>query len=177
MKHIILFIFITVFIFSCTSKKGTITNSSEVELKESEYQFENVSENDSLFASINKEACFGKCPVYSMKIYNNGSVLYYGKNFVEKEGSYSMQIDKKQLLSFVEKAKEINYMEMDDSYDNKNVTDLPSIKSSIVIDKTRKSIKRRFGYPREILEFEQLFDDLLSSDKWVKVESSKKDKF
>jgi hypothetical protein len=160
---------------SCNAKKGATVVTTDT--TESEYNFENISENDSLFASIDKGACFGKCPVYSMKIYNSGSVRYYGKNFVEKEGSFSMVLDKDQMSSFVEKAKEINYMEMDDTYDNRNITDLPSIKSSIVIDKTRKSIKRRFGYPKEILEFEKLFEDLLASGKWEKTKTSEKDKY
>ncbi len=172
--HLLIFSLFLLLLSCNTNKQASIVTTSTTE---SEYKFENISENDSLFASINKEACFGKCPVYSMKIYNSGNVRYHGKNFVEKEGSFSMVLEKDQMRSFVEKAKEIKYMEMDDTYDNRNITDLPSIKSSIVIDKTRKSIKRRFGYPKEILEFEKLFDDLLTSEKWVKTKTSEKDKF
>lgn len=177
MKKLILVLSILFCLFSCQSKKDTASTSStnvQIDSEKLEYEFWNVSENDSLFASINKGMCFGQCPAYSMKIYNNGLVNYNGKSFVDKEGSYSMRIEKEQMLLFVEKAKEIKYMEMDNLYDNKNITDLPSISSSIVINKTRKSINRRFGYPREILEFEQLFDDLLSSDKWIKNEDSQK---
>jgi len=168
----LLFLSLTAILFSCNSKKiATSETIEEVLPIENDYQFENMKLNDSLFASIEKSPCFGQCPVYSMKIYNNGLVLYSGKNFVKKIGNYIMEICREQMLNFIDKADAIRYLEMDDTYDNSNVTDIPSATTSIVIDKKRKRVMRRFGYPKELIKYEQLFDDLINSGKWIKVES------
>ncbi len=164
---------ITFLFLSCSSKKEATKNTSKKEETQSNYKFENINENDSLFASINKGTCFGQCPVYSMNIYNDGTVIYKGKRFVEKEGEYSLKLNYTELMTFVNKAKSINYMQMDNNYDNASVTDLPSTTTSIVIDKIRKKVYRRFGYPREILAFEKLFSDLLSNENWEKTTTKK----
>lgn len=181
MKYVLLLVVGTSLLFSCSSKKGVSTGEKEVVedvySEDDDYQFENVSANDSLFASIERSPCFGQCPVYTMEIYNNGLVKYKGKNFVKRTGEYVMEIDYSQMLAFVNKAEAIEYMKMDDSYDNPSVTDVSSTSTSIVINKTRKKVYRRFGFPKEIVEFEQLFDNLLDSDKWIKVESEADKKF
>ncbi len=180
MKKVILFIIPFIILTACNTKKVTTSTTEtveEVELIEEDYQFENITLNDSLFASIEKSPCFGQCPVYTMKIYNNGLVKYSGKNFVTRKGNYVMELNRDQMLSFINTANSIKYMEMDDSYDNPNVTDVPSATSSIVIDRKRKQIKRRFGYPKNLIEYEKLFDDLLNSDKWIQIESKADRKF
>ena len=176
MKTILTLIFGITLLTACHSKKNvaaTVENKPVVE----KYKFENVSPSDSLFASIRKGACFGQCPIYTINIYCGGTAILEGKNFVEKIGTYKKQLSYQDMLKFVTVAKEINYLELDDNYDNKNVTDLPATLTSIVIDKTRKKIRNRFQGPKELRTFELLFSDLLKSGGWVKVENSNKDKF
>ncbi len=181
MKFVFSLIISVCLFMACNSKKGTTTGDDEiiedVYTEDDEYQFENVSPNDSLFASIERSPCFGQCPVYTMHIYNNGLVKYKGKNFVKRTGEFVMELTPAQMLTFVNKAEAIEYMKMDDSYDNPSVTDVSSTTSSIVINRTRKKIYRRFGFPKELIEYEQLFDNLLDSDKWIKVESEVDQKF
>jgi|GEM_PF-3609845 len=33
--------------------------------------------------SLEKTACFGTCPIFTINIFNNGEVIYYGKKFVK----------------------------------------------------------------------------------------------
>lgn len=179
MKYVIVLITFSLFLFSCNSKKGTSTANNEVieDVYTDDYKFENVTPNDSMFASIDRSPCFGQCPVYTMKIYNNGLVKYKGINFVKRTGEFVLELSNSKMLEFVNKAEDIEYMKMDDSYDNPSITDVPSTATSIVINRTRKKVYRRFGYPKEIVEFEKLFDNLLDSDKWIKVESEQDKKF
>lgn len=172
--HLIITVFV---LFSCSSKKNASKNNNETQkeyVKDTiTYTFENITPKDSLFAHINRTPCFGKCSVYSLKIYNSGLVIYKGNNFVKRLGRYKTVLNKEQMIKFIEKAKSINYMRYDDSYDNKLVTDVPSSTTSIVIDKVRKQVYKRFDYPKEINEFEKLFDDLLELDNWKKIENGK----
>lgn len=164
-------------LFSCHPHKETTTATQPPQetTNNINYEFKDITKGDSLFASIRRGACFGQCPVYTMKIYNGGTVVLEGKNFIDKIGTYTKHITKEQMYTFVQKAKEINYMQMDDNYDNKNITDLPATETSIVIDGKRKKVRKRFGFPKELVQFEKLFDELLKTDDWKKVE--KADKF
>ena len=140
----------------------------EADFQETENQaeFKNVEPDDSLFASIQRGACFGTCPIYTMKIYNSGYVILNGIRFIDKIGTHSTTLSKQNMLTFIEGAMNIGYMELEDDYDNIHVTDLPAVITSIVINGKRKTVRRRYNYPKGILSFEKLFDDLLDSEKW-----------
>lgn len=128
--------------------------------------FEDVAEGDSLFASIEKTYCFGHCPVYTMKIYNKGYVLYEGKANVNLIGKASTVIGTDEMIPFIDMANEIGYFEMKDNYDNEYITDLPSTTTSIVINRKRKTVRRRVDYPNSIKAFEKLFEDMIEAKGW-----------
>jgi len=143
-------------------------NEDQVIQQEPEHQiiFEDVAEGDSLFAFIRKGYCFGQCQVFEMHIYNSGYVEYNGIANVSLLGKHRTNIKKEQMIAFIDKANEIGYMTMDDEYDNPMISDLPETKTSLVMNLKRKSMRRRYGYPRTVLEFEKLFENLIASEKW-----------
>lgn len=180
--YLLILIMSTLVVFGCKAKRGAVSDrdvdfSAETvtENKEQPSQkdvFVNISENDSLFASIEKGACFGSCPTYSMSIYNNGSVVLKAIRGVNKTGVYHSSLSNEQMKAFLLRAKEIGYVEMKDVYDSKSVTDLPSVTTTVVINGSRKSVRRRYEYPKEIIELEKLFDNLLDSLTWEKVQQT-----
>ncbi len=127
---------------------------------------------DSLFASISRGACYGTCPIYKMSIYQNGTVILEGIRFMEPRGKYKSSLSPEEMQQFIDKAIEINFFALEDTYDSP-VTDIPSVTTSIVIDGKRKEVMRRTGYPQRILKFEQLFDALLESQDWILIEAPK----
>lgn len=181
MKNILILLSAFALISSCKTKKNTTAPAQEevttAVSPNNTYQIESISKTDSLFASIDRGPCFGPCPVYSMKIYTSGYVVYTGQNFVKKTGTFTTKLTNEQLMEFVNVAKSLDYMTLDDSYDNPKVTDVQTVTTSIVLDKTRKRVKRRFDYPRGILNYEKLFDNLLESDQWIEVVDATKEKY
>lgn len=147
--------------FSCASKKEAVNS----DVKDQTSQVDKVDASDSLFASLDRGYCFGKCPVYTVKIYNSGYAVYAGKDNVDMVGTYTTRFTKDQLAKLTKTAKEIDYMSLNDVYDSP-VTDLPSHISSIVIDGKRKEVKRRHNYPESILVFEKQIDALVAEAKW-----------
>ena len=83
-----------------------------------------------------------------------------------KKGLYSDKLSYEEMKMFVDNATEIGYMEMEDVYDNSHITDLPSSTTSIVLNGVRKQVKKRFDFPRSLLTYEKLFDDLMKSNDW-----------
>ena len=168
--------FVAFALFSCkTSKDATNpkdmvtevpTEESEIVTSEIPSTSQDPTNGRTFFASIERTPCFGRCPTYTMKIYSDGFIEYNGKRDVDMIGAYTTTISSEQMDAILEKAKEIKFFEMDDSYDGM-ITDLPSTTTKIVMNDTEKSVYRRHGYPKRILTLEQLFDDLLKSERWI----------
>lgn len=137
--------------------------------KSDEYSvFQNDSKDDSLFASIERGFCFGTCPVYKLYIYTNGNAVYEGIKNIEMEGVFAAQLTPEQMNRLIASAKSIGYMEFENEYDDPNVTDKPTTTTSIVIDRTRKEVKRRHRFPKEIVGFEKTFDEIVTEVVWKK---------
>lgn len=143
------------------------TRSMKQKEKENTESFTNQEESV-LFATISKGYCYGKCPVYEMKIYTDGKVVLEGKANIDYIGTWEKSITKSELEAFVTMAEKIGYMELEDRYDS-SITDVPSTTTSIVINGVRKEVYRRANYPEKILQFEALFTQLLDSKDWKKV--------
>lgn len=170
MKYILSTFIMAILLISCANTKEMNSNNTSNDNS----VFKNVAKDDSLFASIRRGACFGSCPTFEIKIYNSGFAELKGTRALDLIGDYTTTISKEQMFALLEKAKSIDYQKMDDVYDNPMITDLPETKTSIVIDGKRKSIRRRVDFPMEIVGFEEMFDKLLMSEKWTKVETTEK---
>ncbi len=151
---------------SCASKKAA-QDINATDVTEQTSNTTKVSKSDTLFASLDRSFCFGKCPVYKVEIYQSGYAVYTGQANTDMIGTFTSHFSKEQLNSLVKVAKEINYMSLDDVYDNPGITDIPSHISSIVIDGKRKEVKRRVKYPESILSFENQIDQIVSEVKWT----------
>ena len=159
---------------ACGGAKEVAKNTENVESEiantnHTEHQiiFEDIEEGDSLFASIQKTYCFGKCPVYTMKIYNGGYVTFVGKANVNMMGNHMTVIRGEDMIRFIDMANEINYFDLEDNYDNPAVSDLPSTTTSIVMNGKRKTVRRRVNFPSELKRFEELFEDLIKNKEWI----------
>ena len=135
--------------------------------------FEDLAKGDSLFASIRKGYCYGTCPVYVMNIYNSGYVKLEGKANIDKVGVFATKLSYEQMKAFVDFAVEMNYMGLDDVYDNIHISDLPETNTSIVIGGERKSIKRRYGFPKSIVTFEKMFASLMETEDWTVIKEGR----
>lgn len=172
MKRAIFFTILIGLLTACASKKSTINteadtnNASSNTTTEHQIMFQDVQPGDSLFASIEKTYCFGKCPVFSFHIYNSGYAVYTGTANVNLMGRHTTRLTKEQMIYLIDKANEINYFELKDVYDNEGITDLPSTTTSIVINGERKSVKKRYDFPRSIVIFETAFEELIKRLRW-----------
>lgn len=123
---------------------------------------------DSLVARIQRTACFGRCPIYTISLYNSGFATYRGQKWVENEGFYGAYVGLNVLKTLQSMAKEINFLELQDIYDSNGVTDLPSTITTIRINDHVKVVVNRFEAPEKLIKFEKLFDSLFKDVKWDK---------
>jgi hypothetical protein len=120
---------------------------------------------DSLFASIHRTPCYGKCPSYKVQMFKSGYALYDGMMFVERKGRFEARFTKDKMDMIVAKAKALGYLDFKERYDD-NVTDLPSCTTSLLIEGKRKTVYNRYGGPEQLREFEKFMDQVVESANW-----------
>lgn len=172
MKYIFL-ITIATLLFSCknTEKSQEITKTAKpTKLKAT--KLPEAAMKESLFLSMERTPCFGKCPTYKIMIFNTGNVIYEGYSNTKHIGKFQNQLSKKQLNEIKTMMDEINIMEMKDVYDTK-ATDLPSTILFIVNNNSKKKILDRMEAPAELKQFEKLIDYLVINDQLTQLPTNK----
>jgi len=165
-------IFFLAFIaFSCKSNKDAASDSSASEGDESSPDTVVVvvekpaEQKDSLIIGFEKTPCFGRCPVYKVKVYQSGFATYEGLNFTEKLGMYSAQFSEEEIAEIFKSAIEIDYFSFEDKYDNPMISDLPSTISALKSEDREKRIVARVNVPERLKNFhENLSVTLLEKD-------------
>ena len=109
---------------------------------------------------LEKTACFGPCPIYSVIIYGDGTVIYDGIQFVDNVGKSTHQIPKEHVNDLVELIYELNYFSLKDRYAT-NWTDDSTVITSVKINNEQKTVANygHFG-PDRLHEIEKKIDDL-----------------
>src|SRR5262245_18133867 len=71
--------------------------------------------------TLERTACFGACPVYSVSIFDDGTVNYNGGDFVSVTGEQTYQIDPETVRQMVQAMVDTGYFEWDEAYQDQSV--------------------------------------------------------
>lgn len=117
---------------------------------------------------MNRTACFGRCPVYSVEIYPTGLVRYSGALFTNHIGVYETNIGKTKAQHLM---KEFSMYRVDtckNQYENR-IVDLPGIIFNIKYGKTNKRINNAHFGPMFLRTLADHVDSLSQvNDSWKK---------
>ena len=131
----------------------------------------NVQDTNDVVITIERTACFGTCPVYSLTIQGDGTVMYEGKDFVEVKGEAETTISQDQIDALISEFEKANYFSLNDRYTERTVTDLPTVITSISMEGETKKIEHYrgdFSAPESLTELEDKIDEIVNSDQWIK---------
>jgi hypothetical protein len=120
--------------------------------------------------TLERTACFGSCPVYTVSILEDGTVLYNGENFVDVTGEQTTQIPPETVQLMVEAFEKAGYFDWNEVYDNQTVSDLPTIITSVTRDGETHSISRYVGdssAPLALPFLEQWIDLMSNAGMWT----------
>ena len=129
------------------------------------------SNTNTVVITLERTACFGVCPVYTLTIYGDGRVVYEGIRFVRTEGVRTATINEDKIKQLIAEFREIDYFSLRDSYEERNATDMPSAFSSLTVDGKTKAVRHYhgdFSAPEELTELEDEIDKIVNSDQWIK---------
>ncbi len=120
-----------------------------------------LTEND-VIISMEKEGCFGSCPIYSIKIYSNGYSEFLGKEHTYKIGSHSLTLSNDRLKELKSEFKKANFFSFDDYYES-NIPDLPTVMIYYKEkDKSKKIVGKR-ERPSEVHKLQFLIEQIAES--------------
>ena len=125
---------------------------------------------DDVVISLERQACFGFCPVYTLIVYGDGTVIYDGKDFVTIKDRVETTIAKEKIEQLVKEFEAVDYYSMNDNYTERTITDAQTVITSITIDGETKAIKHYHGdftAPEKLTELENKIDEIVNSSQWV----------
>ena len=129
--------------------------------------------------TLERTACFGTCPMYTLTIKGDGSVIFDGKRFTKTTGVATGKIRQDDFRGLVSEFGKINYFSLPDSYTPgtkecpRMITDMPSANTSIRVNGKAKSVAHYHGCGTEgalakLTALEKKIDEVAGTQKWIK---------
>jgi hypothetical protein len=115
---------------------------------------------------LERTACYGRCPVYSVTIDANGNVTYDGMQFVPVVGRQTDRIPVSRVAALVEAVDRMRFFELDDKY-SQLITDLPTTFVTVTHHGRFKRIDDYFGAPTSLKDLERQIDDTAHTARWI----------
>ncbi len=150
-------------LFSC---KGTKESAANAQSQEPKLKVDSPTDAKLVF-TYECTACFGTCPVYEIKVYDNGYATYEGKYYTEFIGLHSATISKDAIDRILSLATEIGFGSYKSEYKS-DISDLPSRITGVVINGKLKKVIDRGGdeAPTELRDLEGLIESMTKDISW-----------
>jgi putative hemolysin len=120
--------------------------------------------------TLERTACFGTCPIYTLVIYGDGTAVFNGTDFVSQTGEYTTTIAIDDISHLVGEFVQAGYFDWNDAYTNREMTDMPTVITSIKVDGQYKQIEHYIGdisAPEALTALEDLIDATVNSSQWI----------
>jgi ankyrin repeat protein len=132
--------------------------------------FPEVKDWNSVKITLSRTACFGSCPVYSIELHGDGTVLYNGKSNVAFIGAHRGLVPAGNVVDLVKLFEKADYYSLREKYDCR-ASDMPTQTISIEIDGRRKQVidycGRNMGMSAAAEQLESDIDRLSGSKRWT----------
>jgi hypothetical protein len=123
-----------------------------------------------VLATIERGACFGTCPIYSVTVRSDGTVEYEGRGFVKLAGHATAKLSARELEALRAAFRQADYFTLDEKYDCYEITDAPTAVTSFHDAGLEHSVSHYYGCPRAPAKLSQLearIDAIVHVEKWV----------
>lgn len=153
-KNIIVIFLFSIILFDCTAQQHK--KKSKTKLKQG-------------FIEMKKTVCYGRCPVYSIKITSEGKAIYYGEKNVDKVGHYEKILTTEQTKELFDAFNKTDFWKFQEEYKGK-VTDVPSTIITYNYDGKSKTVTAQWDAPEEFKNLASLVEKVVDLEGWNKIE-------
>jgi Domain of unknown function (DUF6438) len=129
--------------------------------------------------TLERTACFGPCPMYSVTVTSDGKVKFEGRQFTKVTGKASGKITKQAFRGLVAEFKKIDYFSLPDQYSPgtpqcpQMITDHPSANTSLRLNGKTKTVAHYHGCGEsgklpQLTALENKIDLVAKTQTWIK---------
>jgi acetamidase/formamidase len=129
--------------------------------------------------TLERTACFGTCPMYTVTVTSDGTVTFNGARFTKTTGVAKGKISREEFRQLVAEFEKINYFALPDAYAPgtpvcpQRITDMPSANTSIRLKGKAKSVAHYYGCGDsgplvKLTALEKKIDEVAGTQKWIK---------
>lgn len=109
--------------------------------------------------SLERTACFGECPIYTLTLRADGTAIYRGEDYVERVGLYQGRFWKGSFERLETLVERLGFWALEPCYDNVSVTDMPSQIVTVAVGERRKTVEEYgFSGPAELWALQVAID-------------------
>lgn len=120
---------------------------------------------------MERTACYGTCPVYSVELRENGSVTYTGTQYVRVSGTRRWTVDAQAVQSLARDMARAGFFDWKDEY-TAPVMDLPTTYVTLTAGGRTKKIKDHLGAPPALKEIEARIDAVSGARGYVAIDAA-----
>jgi hypothetical protein len=142
-------------------KSSELTDLSEAEIKAATVHLE-------------RHACYGTCPVYTVTIHGDGRVEYSGENYVKVKGTQEARVEPAVVKTLLAEFARVRFLSLPDYALDKcscrRCTDFPSAITEISAGRANHRVKHNHGCgcaPKGLFELESAIDKAANSEQWT----------
>ena len=145
-----------------------------------------ASSNKDFSLRLERTACLGNCPVYSVEVDSKGRVVFVGAQDTKIHGKAEANLSAEETSALMTEIKNARFFELKDSYDRSTencpliATDHPTVQLFVRLGGREKTIKHDLGcsypmqlatpmrvFPAELFVLENRIDEILKTERWV----------
>lgn len=127
-----------------------------------------VNRFDSSFIRLEKQECYGTCPVYIITIYGTGKVEYEGKKHVKRVGKFKKELFFQEINQLFNAYECANFFDFNREYDEPDLQDLPTTYVTFKHRGFEKRIKDYYNAPEELKHLEKMVEKIAESEEgWI----------
>jgi len=126
--------------------------------------------------TLERTACFGGCPVYTIAVSPTGEIQYEGRAHVRKLGTASGRVPRERVNALLSELERGGYFSFAERYTSaeptcgRYVTDSPTVITSVTLNGRTKKVSHDYGCgraPGALVVLERRIDEVLNSDQWT----------
>ena len=126
--------------------------------------------------SLERGACFGSCPVYTVTLERSGEIIFVGRRFVADTGTHTATIPAARADSLFRELDAAGWFGFADRYGmgepgcDRFATDLPSVVTEVRMDGRTKRVEHDYGCtgaPSKLGDLERRIDEVTGVKRWI----------
>ncbi len=125
------------------------------------------SPDEPVMITMMKGSCFGRCPVYTISLNQDGYSVFHGKRFCDKKGWFEKTFDKEETKKVLDAFANANLQQYQDFYESE-IPDLPTVSITYQVGEgEKKEVKGKAERPEAIFKLQAMLEALAETDDWT----------